>query len=181
MSQTNQLDKKGGSKKPRMSQKEASYHETRAGLKAMAQAQKEGASPEAIDAMMEAKEYEVPGTGIKLQRLTLQVVWAMEAAGSAYVGEDNGRRAISSKDIAIGALCFSDPVATYRLAKGGKVSELEDKAFELAGKLDMPTLQTVNLWINVQFARAKKLSGEEGDEKAAEGNAPGAGSAPAPA
>jgi hypothetical protein len=178
MSQTNQLEKTKPGGKRKMSQKEASYHEVQAGLKAMAQAQKEGASPEAIAAMMEAKEYDVGNTGIKLQRLTLQVVWAMEAAGSAYVGQENGQRAISAKDIAMGALCFSDPVATYRLAKSGKVSELEDNAFELAGQLDMPTLQTVNLWINVQFARAKKLSGDEGDDAAPEGNARGAESAP---
>lgn len=165
MATTNNLDKKGGNKggttKPPMTEKTASFYETQAAAAATAQALTEGAPPEAVAAFMEMDKYEVPGTSLVLGRLTLQVVWALEQVNSAYVGEEGKMRAVNSFDIAMGALCYAEPLQTWRLAKAGKKEELEERAFEIAGMLDARAMGLVNDWMNAQNQRAKENAGED--------------------
>lgn len=183
--------------RPPMTAKEASYHKVQAGRRAMDEAQRQGAPPESVDALMLTEDTVI--AGITLRPLTLAVTWALEAVGSVYAGGQGagamgqgeaaeakpGARPseaaedipIGAKDVALAALCFSDPVGAYKLARNGEREALEDRAIELAAALTFPDMQRLNEWMNKQFALVRKLSGadEEGEEEDAatsEGRAP---------
>lgn len=126
-----------------------SYHVTMASRKGRDAAAKQGADPRHVDALMTGN-FEVAGEVLK--PLTLAVTWAMEKVGSAFiVGEGGGEKVVSSQQLAITALCFANPQKMYSLAKNGQTDEISALAFDFAVKLDVPTMRSLNAWINAQI------------------------------
>ncbi|OAI55331.1 hypothetical protein AYO49_05635 [Verrucomicrobiaceae bacterium SCGC AG-212-N21] len=152
---------KSKTEKPQISKKEASGAIAVAGAKAMRAAEAQGAPAEAIDALMDTGPLKV-GDMI-LQPLSLPVLWALDAVGSAMIGEGE----VAMRDVLIAVLCFVDPKEMRSLGRRGEKETIEARAEELAEKIPLDDLVRINKWTNGQFARLHALSGGDDASEAA--------------
>lgn len=151
--------------KPEITKRTAAYHLAVAGAAAMREAEKQGAPPEAVDALMDDGPLKVGS--LTLEPLSIRVIWALEAVGSVMAKSASGN--VNARDVAISILCFAEPKETRLLARRGEQEKIEDRAAELIDKLGLEQLGDINAWMNGQFLRVQKLNGGGAEEEQAAG------------
>jgi hypothetical protein len=157
-------------KKPTMTRKEASFHISTAGAKAMKEAEAQGAPDVAVEALMDNEPLVVGG--ITLRTLSLPVMWALESVGSAYMAEMSSAPArVEMRDVVLAIACFTDPVAMQRLGRRKDQEAIEARAMEICDGLGTEEMVKINAWINGQFARVAALSddGQQDDLQLGDG------------
>lgn len=148
--------------RPAMPVRDASWHIEQAAQKGRADAAKMGGDPNAVEALMGAAMASDPAAGcedtvviggIRLHKYSLKILTVLQKLDSSYVQDTGGKaQRLDALDIALGALCYSEPDKVWALLRVGKRAEVEEMAFELAGKLTLSVMQNINRFINGEFA-----------------------------
>ncbi len=145
-----------------MSARDASWNIEQAAQKERADAARLGGDPAAVQALMGAAMASDPASGcpdtvviggIVLHHYNLKILVCLQKLDSAYVQDTGGKaQRLDALDIALGALCYSEPDKVWTLLRAGQRTEVEDMAFALAGKLTISVMQDINRFINGEFA-----------------------------
>jgi hypothetical protein len=152
-----------------MSKKDASFHISQAGAAAMKKAEAAGSPPEAMEAIIDSEPLEI--AGLVLQPLSLPVVWALQSVGAAILQDEAGHVEMGPREMAVCIACFADAKGMNRLAKCGDQATIDDRVMDIVEKVDFQKMATINAWMNLQYARVRKLNGAD----LADADAPEAG------
>lgn len=151
--------------KPQMSKKEASWHETMAGLRAKVAAQAEGAAPSNIQALLDSSTQDevkigpvtlkraTKGTGLTLTKMGADINAFFDANNTG----DDMRDAIGDGLVAI---IFMDSEAAYRRWKEQGIEPFIIEAHDLYFSLDLHAAAAIQRHCMEQMALIAKLSGE---------------------
>lgn len=144
-----------------MRRKDASFQVAAAGARAMRKAREEGAPPEAVDALMDTGPLKI--AGITLRPLCLPVIWALGSTGSAVMSATEGEQPeqLDAQAMALAIACFVDPVGMHMMARRKDTEGIDARCMEIVEKVGLEEMQQINLWMENQFARSKKLSGAD--------------------
>ena len=165
-----QAPNNGWTTKPEMSQSEASFHETTAGIRADAEAKKQGCDPTALEALGAATCGPVEVGGIVLKPasegtfITLRKIAAMfanyaDALGLPVSADDDNPGERELYELGLASLVFADSRRVFRELNAGKLPSLMNQAMDLIFEMPMSDQVAIKEHIQSAMEEINRLSG----------------------
>jgi hypothetical protein len=169
----------GGSGLPLMERREANWHAHVSGMTEREQAEAAG-DPAALGALVSGAAGVTVIGGSPLRPFNLGTSIVLEMMGSAYAATNAPGMPIALRalDVARAVLAFSDPEWVYQALHAQKHGMIDQRATELAFRLDGATMGEINDWMNREMAEFNTPS--NAGKKPLSPVAPAGGSSPVP-
>jgi hypothetical protein len=146
--------------RPVMTERELSWHETIAGMRARKEAEATGSPPDARHALVTSAAAEagkLTVAGLTIPALTLGTLWAIEESeGRASVLTGHTRYA----DLALVSLTLLRPEETLLAFLGGDLAPVKAGMLEMASALSPDQALALDRWFSSEMTRLRNLTGD---------------------